>query len=84
MSVTIEGHEIDLKKARRWHCMTKLDKCYMCKKKMKVIKSYPKQFKHLSEFLDGGFLFHMKDTHGFPPEIVIDNLLTCLKEERNG
>ncbi len=81
MSVVIEGKEIDVKKARKWGVMVELDKCYMCRKKMKVFKSYPQQLKQFSEFLDGGFLFHMKDTHGFPPEIAVDNLLTWLNKE---
>ena len=60
---------------------SKSKKCFMCKMKFKngLLNKNPYKVVPLLEMLSGEFLFHLKSTHGIPPEIFRTMLLKLKK-----
>ena len=51
----------------------KTKKCFMCKHKFPngILNKFPREHRPLKDFLKGDFLYHVKETHGIDPEILL-------------
>ena len=69
------------RRIQNWMILCKIEKCPICSFKTKWIIPRPNETEGgIQKWLNPEFAFHMSSTHGVPPEILIENIISLLSQ----